>query len=130
MISMYRAFVPSQCEVVSRVFNQDCCAHRDSFACDRPFHSESALSAYGISYSVRTDLNYGALISELRAGHGVILILSNFGSNTGHAIVAYGTFSKKGTDYVEVFDPIFGRASWTYFDLTHVQPWESWVVTN
>gem|GEM_PF-1515764 len=53
----------------------------------------------------------------------MILVLSSPGSATQHAVVAYGTYTREQNDYLEIFDPMFGKRRASQRDLLNVHPW-------
>lgn len=68
-------------------------------------------------------MNFGAAVAAIRAGEPVILVLSSPGSATQHAVVAYGTYTREQNDYLEIFDPMFGKRRASQRDLLNVHPW-------
>ena len=103
MMSLKTKDLPSQCDIVKKATGKDCF--------NSAITTEGAMRAYG--YSVQRVLpNYDLVVSEIKNNKPVTIYhLSSAGtaSQSGHAVVAYGTFNKDSKDYILVYDPYYGR---------------------
>lgn len=115
MMSFKIKNLPSQCEIISKVIGKDCF--------NTPIFTEEALRAYGFK-AQRIAPSFSRVVSEIKQGRPVTIYhAQGAGTETasGHAVVAYGTYSTSGRDYIIIYDPYYGR----------VQTWNSdYVVGN
>jgi len=103
MMSLKTKNLPSQCDIVRKATGRDCF--------NNPITTESAMRAYG--YSVQKVLpSFDLVVSEIKQNRPVTIYhLSAAGTagQSGHAVVAYGTFNKESKDYILVYDPYYDR---------------------
>lgn len=108
--------LPSQCEIVSKVFKRDCCGVGGSQTdCNKGNDPRAGLDAYGVATWLRTPV-YSAAVDWLKSGRPVILNIGVGGSDSlaGHAELAYGAYFTNQEYFLLVFDPYTGRSSsWT-----------------
>lgn len=114
MMSLKTKELPSQCDIVRKVIGKDCF--------NTPITTEAALAAYGYKAS-RLVPSFDLVVSEIKQDRPVTIYhLSAAGTSgeSGHAVVAYGTFNKLGRDYILIYDPYYGR----------VETWDSTYTTG
>lgn len=123
MMSSRTRNLPSQCDIVRKTTGKDCF--------NRPITTEAALRAYG--YSARRlapDFNY--VVKSIKRGEPVTIYhLSGAGTEGqgGHAVVAYAAYNHAGRDYIQVYDPYYGRVMiWNSDYVTGNLQWYSIVI--
>ena len=103
MMSAKTKSLPSQCEIIEKTLKRSCI--------NTPINTEEALRAYGYS-ARRVSPNFNLVVSEIKSNRPVTIYhksSAGTSSESGHAVVAYGTFNQKGRDYIVVYDPFYGR---------------------
>jgi hypothetical protein len=144
MMSSKTSNLPSQCEIVSQTFDTDCCT-KESVKCNQPYYPERALTKFGYKFNIgkakiypdrhwseRVDNKgwYLSVIEQIKNGTPVgIGRYNNAGSMDGsaHIVLAYGTFQKKGKDYLMIFDPWEGITK--VWDESYVTGFMAWTGT-
>lgn len=123
MMSSKTKSLPSQCDIVRKVLNRDCF--------NTPITTEAALRAYGFK-AQKISPSFDRVVREIKNGKPVTIYhLSSAGTSgeSGHAVVAYGTFNHKGRDYILVYDPYYGRVmTWDSSYTTGNLQWYALVV--
>jgi len=144
MMSSKTSNLPSQCEIVSQTFGTDCCT-KESVKCSQPYYPEKALAKFGYKFKIgkakfypdrhwseRVDNKgwYVSVIEQIKHGIPVgIVRYNNAGTmdNSAHIVLAYGTFNKKGKDYLLIFDPWEGITK--VWDESYVTGFLAWRAT-
>lgn len=123
VLSVSHAPAPSQCEIAAKTLGRDCCASPNS--CDQTGSVASALRAYGVDSNFTATLDYESVVERVQAGKPAILVVTT-SATSRHAIVAYGAYRHQEQDYLQIFDPIFGKEAFAKSDLlgdSTIQPW-------
>jgi hypothetical protein len=144
LISNKTSNLPSQCEIVSTVFEKDCC-NENSVECNQPYYPEKALEKLGYkTKSTVADVNpdaqwsrrvdndgwYQKVVNSIKAGTPVAISRYNrAGSqdNSAHVVVAYATYNVKNQDYLIIFDSWDGHSK--FWDKTYVTGFQAWTDT-
>jgi hypothetical protein len=102
--------LPSQCEIVSKVKKLDCCKN-NSVKCNQPAFVDEAAIAYGIKAKVDLSPTFKEVVDQVKSGKAVGIAhswRSGTAENSGHEVVAIGTYKVNGKEYIAVYDPLIG----------------------
>lgn len=114
MMSLKTKSLPSQCDIVRKATGRDCF--------NNPITTEAAMRAYGYNVQ-RLNPSFDLVVKEIKQNRPVT-IYHHMPGQTGHAVVAYGTFNKSNKDYILVYDPYYGRVQ--TWDLSYTKGNLAW----
>jgi hypothetical protein len=136
MVLAYHGVSVSQCSIVNNATGRsDCCTNGSSSSCNVTgwpdlanygFSSTQTYKASGPSYIDGTAVPWTQLVEETQANRPVIFAW-HWNSGGGHALVASGTESVNGRQYVTILDPINGPSAITYDSFIQASNHTTWV---
>lgn len=107
MMLTYKGIKASQCEIVSKLRNENCCKS-SSVNCGKEIDPLLALKAYGFS-AEQISPSFVSVVDQVKQGKPVVInhyFRQGSEASSGHSVVAYGTYNKAGQDYIVVYDPL------------------------